>query len=132
VCGGKDEDYYTIVDELRDMEVDELIEIILAQRELDAMNDAKKQQQQKKEVKNIEETPTEKKVESIKKPQEKKLKKQYSSIITTKAQLVTEVLGGKEEDYYELVSVYSLSNINDLVEMLINDPTVLEKHNSYI
>jgi len=62
VCGGKDEDYYNIVEELKEMEVNELIEIVLAQREIDAMNDAKKQQN-KKEVKKMEETPTEKKVE---------------------------------------------------------------------
>jgi len=42
------------------------------------------------------------------------------------------VLGGKNEDYYELVGHYCFSNVNDLVEMLINDPKVLEKHNSYI
>jgi len=60
VCGGKDEDYYNIVEELKEMEVNELIEIVLAQREIDAMNDAKKQQN-KKEVKKMEETPTEKK-----------------------------------------------------------------------
>jgi len=62
VCGGKDEDYYNIVEELKEMEVNDLIEIVLAQREIDAMNDAKKQQN-KKEVKKMEETPTEKKVE---------------------------------------------------------------------
>lgn len=62
MCGGKDEDYYNIVEELKEMEVNELIEIVLAQREIDAMNDAKKQQN-KKEVKKMEETPTEKKVE---------------------------------------------------------------------
>jgi len=42
VCGGKDEEYYDIVEELKEMEVNELIEIVLAQREIDAMNDAKK------------------------------------------------------------------------------------------
>jgi len=64
VCGGKDEDYYNIVEELKEMEVNELIEIVLAQREIDAMNDAKKKKQKnKKEVKKMEETPTEKKVE---------------------------------------------------------------------
>jgi len=62
VCGGKDEEYYDIVEELKEMEVNDLIEIVLAQREIDAMNDAKKQQN-KKEVKKMEETPTEKKVE---------------------------------------------------------------------
>jgi len=53
-------------------------------------------------------------------------------LLRKKAQQVFEVLGGKNEDYYELVGHYCFSNVNDLVEMLINDPKVLEKHNSYI
>jgi len=43
VCGGKEEDYYNVVEELKEMEIDELIELILSQKELDAMNDAKMQ-----------------------------------------------------------------------------------------
>jgi len=62
VCGGQTAASYNIVEELKEMEVNDLIEIVLAQREIDAMNDAKKQQN-KKEVKKMEETPTEKKVE---------------------------------------------------------------------
>lgn len=43
MCGGKEEDYYNVVEELKEMEIDELIELILSQKELDAMNDAKMQ-----------------------------------------------------------------------------------------
>lgn len=60
MCGGKDEDYYNIVEELKEMEVNELIEIVLAQREIDAMNDAKKQQNKKRSEKDGRDTNREK------------------------------------------------------------------------
>jgi len=66
VCGGKDEDYYNIVEELKEMEVNELIEIVLAQREIDAMNDAKKQQNKKRSEKDGRDTNREKKLNNLK------------------------------------------------------------------
>lgn len=42
MCGGKEEDYYQIVHDMGNMHVNEIIEVVLAQKELDEKNNKSK------------------------------------------------------------------------------------------
>ncbi len=62
----------------------------------------------------------------------KELKKKYGVNVMEKAMKIQEVLGGVNEDYFEITEKYFNVSVNDLVEMIMNDPAVMNKFSSYV
>lgn len=61
----------------------------------------------------------------------KVLKKNYSKDVKDKAAKLSEIMGSLPEIYYQVVEDFCYSTDNDLVEMLLTDANIVNKHSSY-
>jgi len=52
-------------------------------------------------------------------------------VIKDKAVKLSEVMGGNAELYYQICDVYGYVTVNDLIEMLLTDPSLLQKYSSF-
>ena len=59
------------------------------------------------------------------------MKKNYPETCKAKALKLKEILGGISEDYYGICDAFCFNTVNDLIDMIINDSKLLEKHSSY-
>lgn len=123
--GGKFQDYINIILNMPcKSSVQEIIENLIAEGDIN---------QEQKEVRN------EKKVEEVKgvameklfEEPKKILKKRFSESIKKKAREIAEVLGESAELYYGICDAYCLSQVNELIEIILNDPEMIAKFSSY-
>lgn len=61
----------------------------------------------------------------------KTLKKKYSPKIQRKATEIAEVLGEEAEVFYGVVDAYWFSSANEIIEIILGNPDVIEKFSSY-
>jgi len=117
------------------MNAAEIVETVMAERQLNDERNKKRPQETPTTTTNDSEKEQPKKQLKMKEeiPQEPKkvLKKDYQKAVKDKALKLAEVLGANPEIYYQLVDVNAAYNLNDLLEMVLSDPTLLEKNSSY-
>jgi len=49
-----------------------------------------------------------------------------------KAEQIAKVLGEKSEIYLGICDTYLFSTSNDIIDMILQDPSIIEKHSSYL
>eukprot|EP00825_Cyclidium_porcatum_P030972 TRINITY_DN3276_c0_g1_i1.p1 TRINITY_DN3276_c0_g1~~TRINITY_DN3276_c0_g1_i1.p1 ORF type:complete len:635 (-),score=176.19 TRINITY_DN3276_c0_g1_i1:269-2173(-) len=119
VVGGLVTDYYQLLEEFQDIEIEDVITHILAEREL-------------KDTPQGEKTPMPQKKNEDKKSEKKKvLKKEYSNKVKSYGQQLAELLQGNPEDYYEVCDTYSFNDLDFIFNLIIEDKNILNQLSSY-
>lgn len=59
------------------------------------------------------------------------LRKKYSLLIQKKASEVAAVLGGEPDIYYGMIDTYCLSTVNELIELVLNQPDLITNLSSF-
>lgn len=129
IMGGKFQDYINVILNMPcKSTVQEIIESLIAEGENKKENVCRERKAEKEgEVKGV---PMEKLFE-VEEKQKKILKKRFSDSIKKKAAKVAEILGETAELYYGICDAWCLSDPNEIIEIILNDPEMLSKHTSY-
>lgn len=119
IMGGKFQDYINVILNMPcKSTVQEIIENLIAENENVCV-----ERRNEKEVE-VKAVVMEKLFEVEEQPQQPKktLKKRFSDSIKKKAVKVAEVLGETAELYYGICDAWCLSEANEIIEIILNDP----------